>query len=368
MIGIPQANPLAEYHQFKADIDSAIQGVLERGYYILGSEVAAFEEEFRQYLGVQYALGVASGTDALLLSLRALGVGGGDEVITVAHTAVATIAAIEQCGAKPILVDIDPETFTLDPTRLEAALTPKTRVVIPVHLYGHPSDLSTILDICSRHGIFVLEDCAQAHGAMYMGRKVGAWGDIAAFSFYPTKNLGAIGDGGLIATNRSDLFERARMLREYGWSERYISKKPGFNSRLDEIQAAILRVKLKYLESNNERRCLLANKYNMLLREVVITPVERPGCKHVYHLYVIRHPERDELKIHLAANGVGTGIHYPVPIHLQPAYLHRLGEPASFPVSEKTAGEILSLPLFPQLESGQVEFVAQIILDFYHKF
>ena len=365
MIMIPQANPLAEYLVYKSEIDEAIQNTLSSGHYILAEQCTAFEEEFARYLGVKYAVGVASGTDALQIALRALKVGTGDEVITVSYTAVATVSAIEQCGALPVFVDIDPDTYTIDPLLLENVINVKTKAIIPVHLYGHPANLESILTIAHRHGISVLEDCAQAHGAEYKGRKVGSWGDVAAFSFYPTKNLGAIGDGGLIATDNEDMYKRIRMFREYGWSKRYISESVGFNSRLDEIQASILRVKLKYLDINNEKRRALANLYTTLITtKEVVKPIEMQNVRHVFHLYVIRHPQREKLKNYLAEHGIGTNIHYPLPVHLQPAYLNRLAGSQNLLITENLAKEVLSLPLFPQLESKEIYYIAEVINEF----
>ncbi|MEM2352304.1 MAG: DegT/DnrJ/EryC1/StrS family aminotransferase [Thermoproteota archaeon] len=363
---IPQANPLMQYLTYKEEIREAIERVLNSGQYILGPEVQAFEQEFAQFVGVRFGIGVASGTDALYLALRAVGVGEGDEVITVPHTAVATVAAIEMCRATPVLVDINLDTYTLSPDKLEVAITPHTKAIIPVHLYGHPADMEPILEIAKRHNIFVIEDCAQAHGAMHGGKRVGSIGNLGAFSFYPTKNLGAIGDGGFITTDDPNLADRVRLLRQYGWRERYLSEIPGWNSRLDELQAAILRVKLRYLEESNRRRRFLAEKYTRLLSNVsaVIRPVERPGDYHVYHQYVIRHPQRDALKAFLAKRGICALVHYPVPIHLQPAYRGRLGDVGSFPNSEQAAREVLSLPLYPEMDETIVDVVCQAILDF----
>ena len=337
--------------------------MLERGRYILGPETGAFEQEFAAYIGAQSALGVGSGTEALHLALRACGIGPGDEVITVSHTAVATVAAIELCGALPVLVDIDPVTYTLDPGRLEPAISPRTRAIIPVHLYGHPADLAQIVSIAASHGVRVIEDCAQAHGAFYDGRRAGSLGDIAAFSFYPTKNLGAIGDGGMVVTGDPALAEAARLLREYGWQERYVSQVPGWNSRLDELQAAVLRVKLRYLDVENARRKVLAGMYDRLLADThLILPQCRLGASHVYHQYVVGCRERDALQAHLASNGIGTLIHYPVPVHLQPAYAGRLQTPGGMQNTEQAARQVLSLPMYPELSDDQVEQVADAIL------
>lgn len=361
---IPVVDLRAEYGLVQVQIDGAVQRVLESGWYILGKEVAAFEAEFAAWCGVAGAVGVGNGTDALHIALRACGVGPGDEVITVAHTAVATAAAIALTGATPVFVDIDPATYTLDPARLAAAITPRTKAVIPVHLYGHPADLGGILPIAREAGLRVIEDCAQAHGAEWQGQKVGSVGDLACFSFYPTKNLGALGDGGAIVGNDAALLERARLLREYGWKpeNRYISAIEGMNSRLDEMQAAILRVKLAHLDGWNAHRRRLAEVYAAHLPDSVVKPVERPGCRHVYHLYVVRSPQRDALREKLRAVGVATGIHYPVPVHQQMAYRHLL--PVSLPATEQAAGEILSLPMHSTLSVAQIEQVCAAVAKF----
>ena len=282
-VSIPQTNPRANYQAHKDQIDAAIARVLDSGLYILGQEVTNFQREFAAYIGVPYAIGVGSGTDALNIALRACGIGCVNLVITASHTAVATVAAIELCGATPVLVDIDPVTFTIDPNRVEdalrelwsskqSAINGRSRAIVPVHLYGHPADMESILSIARRYELRVIEDCAQSHGAMYLGRKTGAWGDIAAFSFYPTKNLGALGDGGMVVTDDPELEERARLLREYGWRDRYVSEFPGLNSRLDEVQAAILQVKLQFLDQENEKRRILAIIYDNALRGSPIKP------------------------------------------------------------------------------------------------
>ncbi|MDB4945223.1 MAG: erythromycin biosynthesis sensory transduction protein eryC1 [Labilithrix sp.] len=360
---IPCANPTAQYLSAKADIDAAVAAVLARGWYVLGDEVRAFEAEFASWVGVGHGVGVGSGTDAVALGLRALGVGPGDEVVTVSHTAVATVAAIEMTGASAVLVDIDPATYVMDVTKLEAALGPKTKAIVAVHLYGHPVDLEAVAALAAAKGIPVLEDCAQAHGASLGGRRVGSMGTLAAFSFYPTKNLGAMGDGGMVVTGDAALAARVRELREYGWRERYVSAVTGVNSRLDELQAAILRVKLRKLDADNDARRAVAARYvKGLAATGLVLPVERPGARHVYHLFVVRAPgRRDELQAKAKAQGVGTLIHYPVPIHLQPAYRGRLRGADRLPETERAAREVLSLPMFPELPHADVDTVIRVL-------
>jgi len=363
---IPQCDPRANYLARKEEIDQAINRVLNGGRYILGSELSAFENEFANYIGVAQAIGVASGTDALHLSLRASGIVPGDLVMTVSNTAVATVAAIELAGATPVFIDIDSDGFTLDPVEFEATLRrlplDRVKAVIPVHLYGQPANLSAIQAIADAYGLKVIEDCAQSHGATIDGIRTGSFGALAAFSFYPTKNLGAIGDGGLIVTNNPELGERVRLLREYGWKERYVSYSFGTNSRLDELQAAILRIKLKYLDRDNQRRQAIADRYREALSESSLRlPRASSGATHVYHQFVIQTEERDGLKEYLASEGVGTLIHYPVPIHQQPAYAHKL--PFARPLSrtEEFASQILSLPIYPELTDAQVDQVCEHI-------
>jgi dTDP-4-amino-4,6-dideoxygalactose transaminase len=359
------ANPGAQYQAHRREIDACIQKVLEKGWYVLGEEVAAFESEFAAYVGVDHAVGVGSGTEALHLALAACGIGPGDEVITVAHTAVATVAAIEMCGASAVLVDVEPDYFTLDPARLEAALSPRTKAILPVHLYGQPADLEPILAIARRHGLRVVEDCAQAHGAMYQGKRVGAWGDAACFSFYPTKNLGAFGDGGIVVSADPGFADRVRQLREYGWVTRYVSNLPGYNSRLDELQAAVLRVKLRHLDADNAARWARAAQYDDgLAGTAVERPRRRPQASHVFHLYVVVSSQRDRLQAHLKAQGVGTLVHYPVPVHLQPAYRGRLRGHDSLPETERIAQEVLSLPMYPELAADDLRSVVEAIRCF----
>jgi dTDP-4-amino-4,6-dideoxygalactose transaminase len=359
---IPQADPRAGYLAQRRAIDAAIARVLAGGRYILGEEVSAFERAFADYIGVGHGIGVASGTDALVLALKAIGVGPEDHVVTVSHTAVATVAAIELAGARPLLVDIDPVHFTLDPAALAPVLAaPPGRIaaVIPVHLYGQPADLDAILALARRHGARVIEDCAQSHGARVGGARTGSFGDLAAFSFYPTKNLGALGDGGMVVTADRDLAERVRALREYGWRERYVSDIAGANSRLDELQAAVLRVKLARLEHDNARRAALAAAYDRgLAGSGLGLPARRAGASHVFHQYVIRAQDRDGLRERLLARGVGSTIHYPVPVHLQPAYRGRLAVgPGGLGESERAARAVLSLPLYPELADEAVAAV-----------
>jgi dTDP-4-amino-4,6-dideoxygalactose transaminase len=351
---IPAADPGAGVAARRDEIGAAIARVLDGGRYILGPEVEAFEREFAAWLGVPHVVGVASGTDALVLALRAAGVGPGDEVITASHTAVATVMAVELAGATPVLVDIDSATCTIDPAAVEAALSPRTRALLPVHLYGHPATMAPLRDIASRRGLKLIEDAAQAHGAMLDGRRAGGLGDVAAFSFYPTKNLAAIGDGGAVVTADAGIAERARRLREYGWKERYVSEVTGWNSRLDELQAAILRVRLRHLDEDNAKRAALAALYAEGLAgsaaEIGITlPVTRPGCRHAWHQFVVRHPGRDALREELRARGIGTLVHYPVPVHLQPAYRGRLRAPGGLARSEEAAATVMSLPIYPEL-------------------
>ncbi|MEZ4518379.1 MAG: DegT/DnrJ/EryC1/StrS family aminotransferase [Chloroflexota bacterium] len=358
---IPFLDLKAAYLRQKAELDAAVARVMQSGWYILGEEVRRFEQEFADYIGVSHAIGVASGTDALLLALRASGIGPGDEVITVSHTAVATVAAIELTGATPVFVDINPITYTLNPELLPQTLTERTRAIVPVHLYGQAADMDPILSFARSHELLVIEDCAQAHGAQYRGQTVGTIGDLAAFSFYPTKNLGALGDGGAVVTSQPELAERVRLLQQYGWRERYISEVPGMNSRLDEMQAAVLRVRLKALDhDNNARRHLAAIYSEQLAGLPVETPVQAGMNTHIYHLYVIASDRRDALLAYLKEQGTGTAIHYPVPVHLQPAY-RRLGYTVgSLPVSETAANRILSLPMHPDLpESDVLQISAQ---------
>ncbi len=359
-------NPLLlSYQNHKEEIDAAIMRVLKSGRYILGDEVRSFEEEFARYIGVNYGIGVGSGTDAITLALKACGFGPGDEVITVSHTAVATVAAIELSGATPVLVDVSPDTYTLDPNQVEEVITSKTKAVLPVHLYGHPADMYRILPIAHDHDLYVIEDCAQSHGALLHGKKTGSLGDIAAFSFYPTKNLGAIGDGGMVVTDDADLAEKVRLIRQYGWKERNMSAIPGMNSRLDEIHAAILRVKLQYLDQENARRRAIARIYEQMLpSKDLVLPIEADAAFHVYHQYVIQTPMRDSIRMYLATHGVETSIHYPVPVHLQPAYRGRLNN-HQLSNTETICREILSLPMYPHMDANDARAIITLITGFF---
>jgi dTDP-4-amino-4,6-dideoxygalactose transaminase len=367
-LSILQANPHTSYLAYQKEIDEAIHRVLNSGSYILGREVSAFEEEFATFIGVPHAIGVGNGTDALELALRACNIGPGDEVITVSHTAVATVAAVELVGATPVFVDIETGSYLMDPRQIEAAMSPRTKAILPVHLYGRPANLPAIVKIARKHGLRLIEDCAQSHGASLNGVKTGAWGDMAAFSFYPTKNLGALGDGGLVVARDSHLSEQVRQLREYGWKQRYVSDQPGMNSRLDEMQAAILRVKLRHLNHDNERREQLAQVYlDALNGSCLRLPAGAPEGVHAWHLFVVAHQHRDELLAFLRERGIGTGIHYPVPVHLQPAYRHRLSLRLPVPNTEKAAVQVLSLPLYPELPVESAERVAHAVLEWAHR-
>lgn len=364
-----QADPKAGYLAHKEEINNAVRAVFESGWYILGKEVTAFEGEFAHYIGVKFGIGVANGTDALQLAIRACGIGCGDAVITVSHTAVATVAAIDLSGAQPVLVDVNPITYTMDIERLEDTIknysAGRIKAIIPVHLYGHPADMSAIMDIAHRYDLYVIEDCAQAHGALFRQRKVGSYGHLGAFSFYPTKNLGALGDGGGVVTNDHGLADKVRLLRQYGWKERYLSDTYGMNSRLDELQAAILRVKLRYLEKGNARRRNIARIYNeALLKTGLILPREAGEVSHVYHQYVVRSDQRDSLQSHLQASFVGTAIHYPMPVHLQRGYRDRvvIGI-GGLQQTEAICHQILSLPIYPELTDEQVGNIIEVIRE-----
>lgn len=354
------ANPLAQFQSHEAEIEDAVARVLHGKRYILGPEVDALEDEFAAFIGVRKAIGVANGTDALELALRALELEPGDEVITVSQTAVATVAAIEAAGLVPVLVDVDSTYYTLDPEQLEGVITSRTRAVICVHLYGQSADLDAIGAFCKRHALALIEDASQAHGARLNGKRVGSVGLVGCFSCYPTKNLGAIGDAGLVTTNDERIATRVAMLREYGWKQRYVSTIAGRNSRLDEIQAAVLRVKLRYLDAANDKRRALASEYDRLLSGSALgLPAVRPGSEHAFHLYVVRAAQRKTLIDLLEAKDVYPAIHYPVPIHLQPAYRQRIRTSGSMPVTERLAITGLSLPLYPELDCADVSDVVE---------
>jgi dTDP-4-amino-4,6-dideoxygalactose transaminase len=368
-ISVPQANPGAGYRALKAEIDAAVFRALESGWYILGQELRSFESEFAAWLGATAAIGCGNGTDALALALRALGIGPGMSVVTVSHTAVATVAAIEMVGATPLLIDIEPDCYTMDPAELETVLDhpppgmPPIRAVIAVHLYGQPAALELIMAACRRHGIPVIEDCAQAHGATIGERKVGTFTEVATFSFYPTKNLGALGDGGMLAVPDAARAADIAALRQYGWRTHYISDSVGVNSRLDELQAAILRVKLRHLDAQNARRQAIAAAYDAALRGTDLAPpTRRNGVGHVFHLYVLRTPDRAALQARLRAAGIATGIHYPSPVHLQPAYRGRVAlGPSACRATEIAAEQVLSLPMYPELTDSQVARVCETL-------
>lgn len=353
---ILSADPKAGYLAAQAEIDAAIQRVLHSGHYILGPEVEAFEKEFSAWLGVAGTVGVANGTDALELALQAAGIGPGDKVVTVANTVTATVSAIKATGARPFYTEVEPATMLLDVAALETMLAtlrdPKIKAVMPVHLYGQAVDMPRLMEVAAKHHLIVIEDCAQAHGATVGGRKAGSWGQLAAFSFYPTKNLGALGDGGAVCGNEAGLLEQVRLLRQYGWRKRYVSEAHGRNSRLDEIQAAILRVKLGRLDAGNARRAAIAGQYLAGLKGTALTlPAMAEGRTHCWHQFVVRTPRRDELRAHLEKKDILCGVLYPVPIHRQPAY-HDAA--LSFPHTEQACAEVLSLPLHPGLSDDDV--------------
>lgn len=368
---IPQNDPRAAYLAQRAEIDAAISRALDGGWYILGKETRDFEAEFAAAVGCRHGVGVGNGTDALVLALRALGVGPGQCVATVSHTAVATVAAIELAGATPLFIDIDPESFTMDPAALAAALAAPPAAgpiaaILPVHLYGQAADLAALGALAERHGVRLVEDCAQAHGARFEDRPAGSFGVAACFSLYPTKNLGALGDGGIVVTGDEALAAELRAIREYGWrGRRYVSERTGLNSRLDEVQAAILRVKLTRLACDNERRRAIAERYDAAVRGTAVAPPTRDRrAVHVFHQYVVRTPRRDRLRAALESAGIGCNIHYPVPVHLQPAYRGRLPiGPTGLAATERAAGEILSLPMYPQLSEGQVDRIAETLSE-----
>ncbi len=362
---IPNVDLKEQYKSIQSEIETAINQVFQQSWFILGKQVQNFEKEFSDYCETNYGIGVASGTEALYLALKALDIGQGDEVITVPNTAVPTILAISLAKAAPIFVDIDPKTYTLDPNFLEKALTKKTKAIIPVHLYGQMADMSPIMYIAENNNTPIIEDACQAHGTLYHEKKSGSFGLMGCFSFYPSKNLGAYGDGGMIVSNNKQLVEKLKKMRNCGFSNKYHCEYLGINSRLDELQAAILRVKLKHLDKWNQARRERAKLYNNFIKnEQIIKPVEASYARHIYHLYVIRCSKRNELQKFLTEKGIQTFIHYPTPIYLQPAYKGLNLAPGSFPLAEQCAKEILSLPMYPELKREQIEYICDTINKF----
>ena len=363
-MSVPFLDLRASYLELKPEIDAAVARVLDSGWYILGPEVEAFEREYAEYCQAQHCVGLADGLDALHLSLKAMGVGPGDEVIVPSNTYIATWLAVSQCGAVPVPVEPDERTYNINPDLIEQAITPRTKVILPVHLYGQPANMDPILTIAKKHGLYVLEDGAQAHGAEYKGRKIGAHGDIVTWSFYPGKNLGALGDGGAITTNNAELADKIRVLRNYGSRVKYVNEVQGCNSRLDPIHAAALRVKLKYLDEWNARRAVLAEQYLQGLQNSdLVLPFVPEWAKPAWHLFVVRTKQRDTLQKHLEQNGVGSLIHYPIPPHKQAAYAEMKFAPDAFPQANVMADEVLSLPMGPQLSSMDASMVVEKILN-----
>jgi len=358
---VPFVDLRAQHAPISRDIDQAIRGVVDRGDFILGAAVERFEAEFAAFIGTRHAIGVGTGFDAIELALRAFGVGPGDEVVTAANTFIATVMAIQAVGARPVLADMDPVTYAIDPAALAAAITPRTRAVIPVHLFGQPVDMEAVVAVARRHNLVVIEDAAQAHGARYNGRRAGSFGHAAAFSFYPSKNLGALGDGGMITTDDERAAAALRLLRNYGQRVKYYHAVPGTNSRLDTLQAAVLSVKLPHLDGWNAARRRHADAYAERLGGRVRTPVAAAGREHIYHLYVIETEARDALQQRLRARQIDTGIHYPVPVHLQEACVSLGYKAGDFPATEAAAARMLSLPMFAELTDEQIEYVAGAI-------
>lgn len=366
-MNIPLVDLKAQYHTIQNEVAAAIQQVIENSSFILGEPAQIFEANFAEYMKVKHAVGVANGTDALMLAMKALGIQAGDEIIAPSHTFIASLEPVIHLGATPVLVDIDPTTYNIDPSAIEAAITPRTKAIIAVHLYGQPADMTAIKSIADKHGLLLIEDAAQAHGAEYKNQRVGSWGDVTAFSFYPGKNLGAYGDAGAVITNDDKIAERLRVLRDHGSRVKYEHLEVGFNSRLDGIQAAVLNVKLKYIEGWTEKRRQHAAYYNAALAGVhgVETPKETPQVRHVYHLYVIRVAgDRQQMFDSLKKREIGVGIHYPTPIHLQPAlaaYGYKRGD---LPCTEAVASSIISLPLYPELSTAQMDRVATAVKEY----
>ena len=365
-IEVPFLDLKAQHAPLRDQFDCVIAKVIDSGAFAGGPFVTKFEDEFAAFCASEHAIGLGSGTEAIWLPLLALGVGPGDEVITVPTTFMATAEAISYCGAKPVFVDIDERTYTIDPKKIQAAITDKTKAIIPVHLFGQPADMEPILEIARARNLFVIEDAAQAHGAEYKGRKAGTLGDAGCFSFYPSKNLGAFGEAGAVITNNFKLQEKIRMLRDHGQVRKYYHSMIGWNCRMDGIQAAVLSVKLQHLQRGNDLRRAHALKYNEALSKIgdIVIPVEATYARHVYHVYTIRVKERDELMQFLADKGIGCGVHYPVPIHLQEAYRSLGYKKGAFPIAERTAEEFVSLPMFPELTESQIERVVEAVGDF----
>ena len=361
---IPLVDLKNQYQNIKEDVLSEISQALDSMQLFLGKNVQALESEFAGFCGTEFAIGVSSGTDALHIALRACGIGPGDEVITVSHTFIATVEAIILAGAKPVLVDIDPETYNMDTSQLKKAITGKTKAIIPVYMYGHPADMDPIIEIARAHGLKIIEDACQAHGSEYKGRRAGSIGDVGCFSFYFTKNLGAYGEGGIITTSDPEIAQRCRMLRDHGQNEKYCHALIGMNGRLDELQAAVLRIKLPHLEDWIDKRRSLAQAYNEGLPDSIIKPQEMSWGKHVYHLYVVRMPEREQLREWLENKGISTGMHYPIPVHLQEAWRASGGDKLSLPITESITKEILSLPIYPELTIEEVDIICKHIREF----
>ncbi len=361
-IKVPYLDLKAQYDSIKPEIDAAIFKVLESSEFVLGSEVATFEREFATYCGTSECIALNSGTSALHLALLAAGVGPGDEVITVPFTFVASVAAILYAGARPALADIEPRSLTLDPATIEAAITPRTKAILPVHLYGQPADMDPIMEVARRHGLVVIEDAAQAHGAKYKGRPAGSIGDMGCFSFYPTKNLGAYGEGGAVTTSNAEYARKIRMLRDWGQDGKYHHVLRGYNYRMEGLQGAILRVKLRHLEKWTEDRRAVAKKYSSLLADCgVERPAEMTWARHVYHVYTLRADDRDSLRAALSADGIQTAIHYAEPAHLQPAYSDLGYGKGAFPQSEAAAKQVLSLPIYPELPAAAIAEVVRAV-------
>jgi dTDP-4-amino-4,6-dideoxygalactose transaminase len=361
---IPFVDLKNQYQGIKEEVLAEIGQALDGMQLYLGKNVQALESEFAAYCGVEFAIGVGSGTDALYIALRACGVGPGDEVITVPHTFIATVEAIVLTGAQPVFVDIDSATYNMDTYQLEKMITSRTKAIIPVHLYGHPANMEPICELAKNYNLKVIEDACQAHGAEYQGRRTGSLGDAGCFSFYFSKNLGAYGESGMITTSDPDIAKRCRMLRDHGQNSKYHHSLMGVNSRIDEIQAAVLRVKLSHLEEWTEKRRNVARAYNTGLPESIVRPQEMPWAKHVYHLYVVRTPERDQLREWLENKGISTGMHYPIPVHLQEAWREIGGGNCSLPVTEKITKEIISLPMYPELSEEEVDYICNCVCEF----